>query len=127
MEIIFVEKRILKSMSENEEKIINISTIKNVKNKVLTESDINALFLGLVKLIRKNANLEVSEELKKDCFEANENFRQSLIDLNRVEIQLKKEQEKNLMLTKKLDNEQKRFCLCFGRYFNKRNDSKIKV
>lgn len=103
-------------MGKNEEKIINIASVKTVKNKLLTDSDINALFLGLVKLIKKNANLEVQEDLKRDCKEANENFRQSLIDLNKTEMLLKKEQEKNLKLTNKIMEEERKFCLLFDKY-----------
>ena len=111
-------------MENNEQKIINISSVKNLKGRPLSESDINALFLGLVKLIKKNANFEVSEDLKKDCLEANENFRQSLIDLNRAESMLKKEQEKNLMLTKKLSEEQRRFYLLFDKYLKRKGSVK---
>ena len=111
-------------MENSEEKVINISTVKGVKNKLLTESDINALFKGLVRLIRKNASLEVEKEIKKDCMEANENFRQTLIDLNKTENLLKKEQEKNLALTKKLDNEQRKFCKLFEMYFKSKKDNK---
>ena len=106
-------------MQEGMNNVINIASVKNIKNKPLTESDITALFLGLVKLIKKNASLEVEEELKKDCCEANENFRQSLIDLNKTESLLKKEQEKNLVLSNKLLREQKKFCLLFEKYIKK--------
>ena len=106
-------------MTENEEKVINIASVKSNKNKPLTDSDINALFLGLVRLIKKNAYLEVSKDLKKDCFEANENFKKSLIDLNRVEVMLKKEQEKNLKLETKILEEEKKFCLLFDKYVRK--------
>ena len=98
-------------MENNEQKVISISSVKNEKNKMLTDKEITSLFLGLVKLIKKNAMLEVEEDLKKDCFEANKNFRQSLIDLNKTESLLKKEQEKNLVLQSKLNDEQKKYCL----------------
>ena len=105
-----------KYMEEKNNKIINIASIKNTKNKLLTESDIMALFLGLVKLIKKNASLEVEDEIKKDCLEANYNFRQTLIDLNKTEALLKKEQEKNLKLSNKIIQEEKKFCLLFNKY-----------
>ena len=98
------------------ENVINIASVKNIKNKPLTDSDITALFMGLIKLVKKNAMMEVSEEVKKDCNEANENFRQSLIDLNKTEVLLKKEQEKNLKLTRKLENEEKKFCFLLDKY-----------
>ena len=96
--------------------VINIASIKTLKNKPLTDSDINALFLGLVRLIKKNVTLEISEDLKKDCYEANENFRQSLIDLNKTEALLKKEQEKNIKLEHKILEEEKKFCLLFEKF-----------
>ena len=104
---------------KNKENVINIASVKSLKNKPLSDSDINALFLGLVRLIKKNATLEISEDLKKDCFEANENFRQSLIDLNKTEALLKKEQEKNLILENKILEEEKKFCLLFDKFIRK--------
>lgn len=112
---------------ENNKNVINIASVKTLKNKPLTDSDINALFLGLVKLIKKNATLEISEDIKKDCFEANENFRQSLIDLNRTEALLKKEQEKNIKLENKILEEEKKFCLLFDKYIKNINSSRKKV
>ncbi len=100
-----------KNMQDDTKKVINIAAIKNKNNRVLTDSDINSLFLGLVKLIKKTTMQNINESLKKDCVQANENFRQSLIDLTNTQNLLKKEQQKNLELTVLIEEQKAKICL----------------
>lgn len=107
-----IEENILKDKNKvQDKKVINIASIKNKKNMSLTDSDINALFLGLVKLIKKTTMQNVSEDLKNDCVQANQNFRQSLIDLTNTQNLLKKEQQKNLELTVLIEEQKAKICL----------------
>ena len=74
---------------EEKGKIINFDFARNRLNKKITDDDINALFSGLVKIVKRSAIDSVEQELKTECNEANENFRATLIDLNKKEAELK--------------------------------------
>jgi hypothetical protein len=54
------------------------------KNK-LTDDELKGLFMGLVKLVKKSANLELSTTLKKECNFANESLRKALVDMRKKE------------------------------------------
>ena len=97
-----------KTMQQN---VINITKAKKEINKKITESEINALFLGLVKIIKKSAQENADEELKIECKEATQNFRQTLIDLNKKEVELKKVIEVNRELNLKVESQQQQICL----------------
>ena len=96
------------SMQQN---VINITKAKKEMNKKITESEINALFLGLVKIIKKSAQENADEELKTEVEEATQNFRQTLIDLNKKEVELKNAIEVNKQLNLKIENQQQQICL----------------
>lgn len=60
--------------------------LKMPDNKIrITDSDINSLFLGMVKLIKRKAEEDVSEKLKSECEFANETLRKTLVSLNEKE------------------------------------------
>ena len=94
-----------------QQNVINITKAKKEMNKKITESEINSLFLGLVKIIKKSAQENADEELKIECKEANQNFRQTLIDLNKKEVELKKAIEVNRDLNLKIESQQQQICL----------------
>lgn len=98
-------------MEGNEEfKVINIESAKNSLSKKLTDSDINSLFLGLIRLVKKTAQENVNKELKDDYINATNNFRQTLIDLNKIEIKLKREQQKNVELEILVESQKEQIC-----------------
>ncbi len=73
---------------------INLNLPKNVismptKRTHLSESEINSLFLGLVKLIKNSARNEANLELQKETEFANNTLRQTLVNLSGKEMQLK--------------------------------------
>ncbi len=94
----------------NKENIINIDFAKQKLNKKISDSDINALFMGLVKIVKKSALDSANQELKVECNEANENFRQTLIDLNKKEEELKIMQEVNRELNLKVEAQKEQIC-----------------
>ncbi len=61
----------------------NIIPFQN-KQKVLTENDINSLFLGLVKLIKKTA----LEEAKQNFMPSNELLKKAFADLSKKDMQI---------------------------------------
>ena len=68
----------------------------------LTDSDINNLFLGLVKVIKKNAVKQVKKQLINECEWANSTLRKTLVTLNNKEQTIQALNLKNTMLSKKL-------------------------
>lgn len=100
--------------------IINIDFAKQKINKRISDNDINALFMGLVKIVKKNALDSANRELKVECNEANENFRQTLIDLNRKEAELKIMQEENRELNLKVEAQKEQICLLLQKLSNRR-------
>ena len=70
-------------------------------NSKITDSDLNDLFFGVVKLIKKTAEDEVSAKLKSECEFANSTLRSTIIELN------EKEKELNLSMATIKDLTQK--------------------
>jgi len=99
-----------KIQSKTNKNIININTAKQKFTRTISDSEINALFMGLVKIIKKNALENANEELKTECQQANENFRQTIIDLNKKESELKKVCKVNEELNKKITSQQQQIC-----------------
>ena len=95
---------------KGQENIINFASAKTKFGKGITDSDLNALFLGLVRIVKKQAQQSADADLKQECKFATENFRQTLIDLNKTEAMLKKEQQKNAELCLKLESQKKQIC-----------------
>lgn len=94
-------------LSENKklEKNENIIYMKKVEDKKITDDDINSLFLGLVKLIKRNAVESIEKNLIDEAEFANNGLRENFIKLAKLEKdiedkerQLDKEQEKNKMV-----------------------------
>ncbi len=83
----------------------NVLTFKNNRMR-LTESDINSLFLGLVKLVKKQASEEASKEFMVETEKANAMLRKTLINLRQKENEVKALQ-KNFKL---LSQENERLC-----------------
>ena len=66
----------------------NVISMPDRRN-ILTESDINSLFLGLVKLVKKQATMQVSTTLKHECEKANQTLRKTLVELSEKDNELK--------------------------------------
>lgn len=110
--VVEIEKQAYQKMKqrENSKNIINIATAKAKNSNVIGDQELNALFLGLVRIVKKTALENVSKDLKQECKMATENFRQTLIDLNKTEEQLKKEQIKNLALKQQVESQKEQIC-----------------
>ncbi len=72
--------------------------------QLITEKEIQSLFGGLIRLVKKSAEQEISTQLKREAEFANTALQNSLIDLRRKEILIKELQEQNLILKTKLAN-----------------------
>lgn len=107
--------RNIKKLKSKKEKgkmnVINISKAKDKLSKKVSDSEINALFMGLVRIVKRAAIESANTELKTECEIANQNFRQTIIDLNKKEEELKKLHQKNFELNEKIENQQKQICL----------------
>ena len=103
-----VEK--VENLKENN-KVISIIKAKQELNKNITDSEINALFMGLIKIVKKAAIENANAELKMECLEATQNFRQTIVDLNQKEMELKRVYELNKELNLKIKNQQEQICL----------------
>ena len=109
-----------KKKEDKKPNIINIDFAKQKLNKKISDNDINALFMGLVKIVKKSALENANQELKVECNEANENFRQTLIDLNRKEAELKCMQEVNRELNLKVEAQKEQICSLLQQLSNRR-------
>lgn len=110
--VVEIEKRAYQNFKQKErsKNIINIATAKAKNNNSIGEHELNALFLGLVRIVKKTALENVNKELKQECKMATDNFRQTLIDLNKTEEALKKEQVKNLVLKQQVESQKEQIC-----------------
>ena len=100
--------------------IINIASAKRSFNKKITDSEINALFLGLLKIVKKSALENANEELKKECEDASLNFRQTIIELNEKEKELKRIKELNDGLNLKIESQQQQICMLLKKLSNRK-------
>ena len=85
----------------NHKKSSNILQFKP-KSSGLTDNDINNLFLGLVKVIKKNAVEQINKNLISECEWANTTLRKTLVTLNSKEKEIQTLSLKNTVLSKKL-------------------------
>ena len=92
----------LQKNNMNKKETNNILVFKPKINTTLSESDINNLFLGLVKVIKKNALEQVNKNLVSECEWANDTLRKTLVTLNEKEQTIKALSLKNTVLSKKL-------------------------
>jgi hypothetical protein len=90
-----------KKLEKNE----NVIYLKKPEEKKLTDEDVNSLFLGLVKLVKKNAIENVEKNLISETEFANSILRETLIKLSNLEKELDSkiqeltvEQEKNKVM-----------------------------
>ena len=80
---------IKQTKQENKELPQNIISMPQ-KTMRLTETEINSLFLGLVKLIKSSVKQELNLKLQKDTENANLLLRQTLVNLSSKEQQIEK-------------------------------------
>lgn len=82
-------------VGENMEKtLINFEKAKSKYTKSIGDQEINALFSGLVKIVKRYAITQVEGDLKRECAMAQDNFRSTLVDLQLAEEKLKKQTER---------------------------------
>lgn len=94
--------RACKAKSKKDELPNNIITFTKKKKEFLSESDINSLFLGLVRLVKRSAMEEISFKSKQEKENTNNALRQALVDLNKKDKELEKLKDDFLKL--KLEN-----------------------
>jgi len=80
-----VQKVADKEIKQND----NIITFKKT-SKTLSEAEVQSLFLGLVRLVKKNAVMEGEEKFKSELNEANNLLRKALTQLNSQEREIEK-------------------------------------
>ena len=97
-------------IDEKDEKIICIEEGRTSCEKQISDDEINALFLGLAKIVKKAALESANKELRAECEMSKENFRITLIDLNRTQMELKKSRTEISKLNAKIENQQKQIC-----------------
>lgn len=107
------------------EKIIDFAKAKEKIESKIGDKEINSLFWGLLKIIKKSASQNANQELKEECEQARANFSQTLKELHDREIELKKEIIMNKTLTKKVESQQKQICLLV-KLFMDSNSNKIR-
>ena len=87
---------------KQQHKPADILQFKPKNEQELTDNDINNLFLGLVRVIKKNAVKQVSKQLVSECEWANSTLRKTLVTLNSKEETIQSLNLKNTVLSKKL-------------------------
>ena len=100
---------ILKDKKESSKNTVNILEFKN-KQKSLSENDLNSLFMGLVKLVKKTAIEEASQAIRKEKDSISFMLKKTLSDLSskEKEVELLKEkvlrlEEENQKLSRHID------------------------
>ena len=86
-------------------------------DKTLKKDDINALFLGLAKIVRKNAINEVNQDIKRECEEAKQNFTMTLKDLNDAESKVKKLLQENAKLNVLVESLRQQICTLMSKSY----------
>ena len=97
-------------VDEKDGEIINIEEGRIVCEKQISDEDINALFLGLAKIVKKAAIESADKELRAECEMSKETVRVTLIDLNRTQAELKKARMEISKLNTKIESQQKQIC-----------------
>lgn len=84
----------------NNKKLDNLIHFKKPVEKTIDEKDINSLFLGLIKLVKKSAAESVEKKLIAELDFANSSLRKSLVKNSRLEQEINeiKTQNENLIL-----------------------------
>lgn len=83
-------------------KMDNIIAFTNRKKTLLSDSDITSLFIGLVRLVKKNAMQEVEERDRAARESANQSLKKALVELGRKDKEIEKFKEELVKL--KLEN-----------------------
>lgn len=104
-----------------EKTLIDFAKAKSKYAKSIGDKEINALFSGLIKIVKRYAITQVQDDIKRECAMAQENFRTSIVDLQLAEEKIKQQedklkymenvvlcqQEKIATLIKKLENQKR--------------------
>ena len=83
-----LQNKIQNLKKEKAEKKDNIITFKS--RKTLTDADINSLFAGLVKLVKKNAYEEVNVKIKEEKETSEYLLKEAYLELNKKEKEINK-------------------------------------
>ena len=100
-------ERILSELRAGNTKVRNFKnniSIMPIKEEKITEKEIQSLFWGLVRLVKRNAEEEIESTLKREAEFANTALQNSLIDLRRKEVLINELREQNKSLKMKLEN-----------------------
>lgn len=116
--------------SKSIEKSENVIYMKKPEEKKLTEQDVNSLFLGLVRLVKKNAIESIEKDLVSEAEFANSTLRETLIKVSNLqkEIEIKgcelnKEKEKNKLIAEENFKLKTKVADLIGSKINHRNKS----
>lgn len=91
----------------NKPKII---TFENKRSKKINDREIAALFMGLLKIVKKYALEDAEYNCREEINLANQNFRECLKDLTATEQKLKIEVDKNFQLERRSQNLEAQLC-----------------
>ena len=78
--------------------------------KSISESEINSLFMGLLKIIKKSAIESANIDLKCECNEAKQNFADTLKELHDTQIETNRQKKLIMRLENKIEVQQKQIC-----------------
>lgn len=84
----------------------NIMIMPLKKQQSITEKEIQSLFFGLIKLVKKSAEEEIQKNLKREAEFANNTLSNALIDLRKKEMLIKELKEQNQKLIFQLKDTQ---------------------
>lgn len=91
----------------NKNNVSEGKVLRMPKSQTLSDSDINNLFMGLVKMVKRNALEAAPQNLKMECELANSNLQQTIARLGASTRKLEIIKNENQALKKKLDESQK--------------------
>lgn len=91
----FLSKQKSNESANNKDNIIKFT---NKKKTVITESELQALFMGLVRLVKRNAKEEADLQIKGAYEKANTELRKAIVALNNKEKEYKQLKEEFLKM-----------------------------
>ncbi len=77
-----------------------------VKKEVLAENDITALFLGLVKLVKKQAEIKASESVQKELITSSQKLKTAILEIATKQVKIEKLKNEIALLNKKIQKMQ---------------------
>ena len=98
-----IEKKLNIHKKEDSNIVSFPSEVKKSKGR-MTDDEIKSLFMGLVRLVKKNAVNEVSDTLKSECNYANESLRRTLTNMTKKQKTIITLSESNKILNSKVKN-----------------------